>query len=77
MQAVVLAEVLLEVAGAGRAAVADRAEVAGPVAAQAQVVVGEAVGAADRFRRILLTPRVSSNREAAANFNKSFLLLVA
>ena len=75
MRAVVLAGVLLEAVGAGRAVAAERA--AEPVAAEARVVpAGEAVVAADRFQRIPLTPRVSSDPEAAANFNRSFLLLM-
>jgi hypothetical protein len=59
MLAVVLAEVLLEAVGA---AAADRAELVGPVAAVARVVVA---GLA------------SSNPEVPANFNRSSLLLVA
>jgi hypothetical protein len=80
MQAVVLAEVPLEVAGVGRVAAADRAEVAGPVEAAVQVVVAgraAAVEAAARFRRIPFLRRVSSNPEVPANFNKRSLLLVA
>ena len=77
MRAVVLAGVLLEAVGAGRAVAAGRAEVAGPVVAAVRVVTGEAVAAADRFRQIRLILKVSSDPEGAANFNKSFLLLVA
>jgi hypothetical protein len=74
MQAVVLVELVPETAVADKAA-ADRAEVAGPVAAVARVVVAGlavAVEAADQFRRIQSTPRVSSN---PVKFNKSSLLL--
>jgi hypothetical protein len=77
---VVLAEVPLEVAGVGRVAAADRAEVAGPVEAAVQVVVAgraAAVEAAARFPRIPFLRRVSSNPEVQANFNKRSLLLVA
>jgi hypothetical protein len=77
MQAVVLAELVPETAVADKAA-ADRAEVAGPVAAVARVVVAGlavAVEAADQFRRIQSIPRVSSNPEVPVKFNKSSLLL--
>jgi hypothetical protein len=73
MQAVVLAEVPLEVAGVDRVAAADRAEVAAPVAAAARVEVAApaaAVAAAVRFRRIPFLPKVSSKFYAAANFNR-------
>jgi len=51
---------------AGPVAAADRVEVAGLAAA---------VEAAEQFRRIQSTPRVSSNPEVPVKFNKSSLLL--
>jgi len=78
MQAVVLAELVPETAVADRVAAADRAEVAGPVAAADRVEVAGlavAVEAAEQFRRIQSTPRVSSNPEVPVKFNKSSLLL--
>ena len=78
MQAVVLAELVPETAVADRVAAADRAEVAGPVAAADRVEVAGlavAVEAAEQFRRIQSTPRVSSNPEIPVKFNKSSLLL--
>jgi hypothetical protein len=78
MPVVVLAELVPETAVADRVAAADRAEVAGPVAAADRVEVAGlavAVEAAEQFRRIPFLPRVSSNPEAVANFNKSSLLL--
>ena len=77
MQAVVLAELVPETAVADRVAAADRAEVAGPVAAADRVEVAGlavAVEAAEQFRRIQSTPRVSSNPEVPVKFNKSSLL---
>lgn len=80
MQAVVPAEVPLEVAGVDRAAAADRAEVVGPVAAVARVVVAgraAAVEAAAQFRRIPFPLKVSSDPEVLANFNNCSRLLAA
>jgi hypothetical protein len=62
MQALVLAVVLLEAGAADRAAAVDRAEVAGPEAAADRAeLVGAVAEAADRFHRIPLPRRVSSN----------------
>ncbi len=47
------------------------------VAAAVRVVAAGRVVAVDRFRPIRLILKVSSNPEAGANFNKSFLPLVA
>ena len=76
MWAAVLAGVLLETAGAGRAAVAGRAGVADLAAAVQVVVAGGAVEAVARFRRTRLTQRANSNLDAAT-FNEFSLLLVA
>ena len=76
MRAAVLAEVLLEAVGAGRAAVAGRVEVADLAAAVRVVVAGGAVEAVARFRRTRLTQRVNSNLDLAT-FNKLSLLSVA
>jgi hypothetical protein len=76
MQALVLAVVLVEAGAADRAAAVDRAEVAGPEAAADRAeLVGAVAEAADRFHRIRLPRRVSSNLRLRTSIRVRFCSL--